>query len=214
MLDYNDKPAGYYANVRRELVEEVPPGTHSVLEIGCGEGATGAALKAEGRAIRVVGVELMEEAAAKARRVLDQVLVGNIEHMELPFEREQFDVFILADVLEHFVDPWTQLRRLMVYLKPGGLVIVSLPNVRNWRVVIPLIFQGKWEYQDSGVMDRTHLRFFTRTGMIQLFKSSGLEVLKATPLGQRSRRLARLPLGFLSEYATPQYLVVGVRKGI
>lgn len=213
MLDYSDKPAGYYANVRRELVDEVPVGPHVVLEIGCGEGGTGAVLKAEGRASRVVGIELMEDAAEQAKNVLDQVLVGNIEQMDLPFVEGQFDALLLADVMEHLVDPWAVLRRLMTYLKPGGVVVASLPNVRNWRVLMPLIFLGKWEYQDAGIMDRTHLRFFTRSGMIKLFCESGLEIKKMAPLGRRSKSLSRLPIGCLREFTTPQYLFVGSRKG-
>ena len=213
MLDYSDKPAGYYANVRRELVDEVPVGPHVVLEIGCGEGGTGAVLKAEGRASRVVGIELMEDAAEQAKNVLDQVLVGNIEQMDLPFVEGQFDALLLADVMEHLVDPWAVLRRLMTYLKPGGVVVASLPNVRNWRVLMPLIFLGKWEYQDAGIMDRTHLRFFTRSGMIKLFCESGLEIKKIDPLGRRSKNLSRLPIGCFREFTTPQYLLVGTSKG-
>ena len=135
MLDYKEKPSVYYKHARREIVDEVPVGYDSVLEVGCAEGRTGAVLKAEGRAKWVVGIELMDVAADQARMVLDQVLCGNVEQMDLPFIESQFDVIILADVLEHLVDPWSILRRLKSYLKPNGLIVVSLPNMRNWRVL-------------------------------------------------------------------------------
>ena len=209
MLDYSDKPTDYYMHVRREIIDEVPIGSDSVLEVGCAEGRTGAVLKAEGRARWVAGIELMDVAANQARSVLDQVLSGNIENMVLPFAEGQFDVIILADVLEHLVDPWSTLHHLKFYLKTNGLFIVSLPNVRNWRVLMPLLFNGKWEYQDEGIMDRTHLRFFTRTGMIDLLRVCGFEIIRIEPTGQRSKIFSKLQLGYLSELTAVQYVLVG-----
>lgn len=207
------KPQGYFANARRQLVSEVPLGSGSVLEIGCGEGGTGATLKADGRAARVIGVELFENAAAEAAKKLDEVIVGDIEKIELPFLDKQFDAIILGDVLEHLVDPWGQLERLSKYLAPQGIIVASMPNVRNWRIVLPLVFLGKWEYQDSGVLDRTHLRFFTRRGMIDLFEQCGLTVTKISPIsGGKSRILLQLPLGFLVDFIAPQYLFVSRRS--
>jgi 2-polyprenyl-3-methyl-5-hydroxy-6-metoxy-1,4-benzoquinol methylase len=210
MLLNTDKPTGYYSNMRRELIDEVPIGPHEVLEVGCGEGRVGAAIKAEGRASYVTGIELTEDAAKKAKNVLDRVLVGDVEKMDLPFTKGQFDVIVLGDVMEHLVDPWSKLGCLVTYLKPGGAVVASLPNIRNWRTLFSLIFLGKWEYKDLGVMDITHLRFFTRSGMIKLFRDSGLEIKKMVPLGHEI--LSRLPIGFLREFATQQYLLVGIRK--
>jgi 2-polyprenyl-3-methyl-5-hydroxy-6-metoxy-1,4-benzoquinol methylase len=209
MLDYHEKPAGYYTYVRREIVNKVPVGQHDVLEIGCGEGGTGAALKKEGRARSVAGIELMEKSAEKAKEVLDQVLVGNIEQMSLPFVDGQFDVIILADVLEHLVDPWSTLRRLRSYLKRGGLVVISLPNVRNWRVLMPLVFLGRWKYQDEGIMDRTHLRFFSRKAMMDLLNECDFEIKVIEPTGKKSEKLSNLGIGFLSELLAVQYVLVG-----
>jgi 2-polyprenyl-3-methyl-5-hydroxy-6-metoxy-1,4-benzoquinol methylase len=177
----DDKRNPYYGIIRRELIDEVPVGVHEVLEIGCGEGSTGAVLKAEGRALWVTGIELDEGAASKAAKVLDQVISGNIEHIDLPFADGQFDAILLGDVLEHLVDPWAQVRRLASYLAPHGLLVASIPNVRNWRVIAPLLFLGKWEYQDFGLLDRTHLRFFTRRGIINLFEENGFTVVKLLP---------------------------------
>lgn len=209
MLDYKEKPSEYYMHTRREIISEVPIGSESVLEVGCAEGNTGAVLKGEGRARHVVGIELMGEAAEKAKNVMDQVLIGSVEQIELPFTEGQFDVIILADVLEHLVDPWLTLRRLKFYLKPNGRIVVSLPNVRNWRVSMPLFFRGKWEYQDEGIMDRTHLRFFTRAGMMEMLRECGFETKKIVPTGKRSKKLLRLHMYALSELMAVQYVLVG-----
>jgi 2-polyprenyl-3-methyl-5-hydroxy-6-metoxy-1,4-benzoquinol methylase len=209
MLDYKEKPSEYYMHIRREIIDEVPIGSDSVLEVGCAEGRTGATLKAEGRAKWIAGIESMDDAADQARMVLDQVLSGSVEHMDLPFTAGQFDVIILADVLEHLVDPWSTLRHLKFYLKTNGLIIVSLPNVRNWRVLMPLFFLGRWEYQEEGIMDRTHLRFFTRTGMKKMLRECGFETQKIEPTGQRSKRLLRLHMHALSELMAVQYVLVG-----
>jgi 2-polyprenyl-3-methyl-5-hydroxy-6-metoxy-1,4-benzoquinol methylase len=211
MFDYKDKPSRYYEAARKDLASEVPVGTHAVLEVGCGRGGTGALLKSEGRAQWVTGIELMEDAAQKAKGVLDEVLIGNVENMDLPFVEGQFDAMIFGDVLEHLVDPWRVLEKLVTFLKPQGLVIASLPNVRNWRVLLPLLFLGRWDYKELGVMDRTHLRFFTRDGMIKLFHGSNLEIKSLTPLGERSLVLSRLPIGPLKEFIVPQYILVGIR---
>jgi len=209
MLDYKEKPDKYFMHTRREIIDEVPIGSKSVLEVGCAEGNTGAALKAEGRAKHLVGIEFIYEAGEKAKNVMDQVLVGSIELMDLPFEEDQFDVIILADVLEHLIDPWATLRRLKPYLKDNGRIVVSLPNVRNWSVSMPLFFRGTWVYQDEGIMDRTHLRFFTRSGMAGMLIDCGFEIKKISPTGQRSKNFLKLHMNAFSELLAVQYVLVG-----
>lgn len=202
----------YFSTIRDELIQEIPVGSGSILEIGCGEGDTGAKLKELGRARWIAGVELSEHAAQKAREKLDFVISGNIEHMELPFKSGQFDVLLLGDVLEHLIDPWRQLNRLVDYLAVNGKVVASIPNVRNWRVLLPLLFWGKWVYRADGILDRTHLRFFTRSSIIMMFNENGLRIAKIVPLGRRSSRLSHFLCGSLREIITPQYLVVAERN--
>src|SRR5258708_3485769 len=163
MEDYALKPAGYYSAVRQDILVHVPLGPNRVLDVGCGEGLMARVLKREGKASWVAGVEIFPEAAADARDVVDELVVGEVETLDLPFERQSFDVILLGDVLEHLRDPWRQLERLVAFLRPGGLAIASVPNVRNWRVVFALAFKGRWDYVPLGIMDRTHLRFFTRS---------------------------------------------------
>jgi hypothetical protein len=104
-------------------------------------------------------------------------------------------------------------RRCVRLLKPGGQIIACVPNVRNWRVVAPLLFRGDWEYEDAGILDRTHLRFFTRRSMTRLLSDCGLRTEKCIPLGARSQTLARFGLGLLSELFAVQYLFVAGRSG-
>lgn len=163
----------YFSHVRREIAPLLPDHMQRVLEVGCGEGATLAWLKQQNRAQQVVGVEYSEAAAAVARQHLDQVWQGDVE--KLPLETlGQFDVVLCLDVLEHLVDPWQTLQRLRGLLRPGGCIIVSVPNVQHYSVVLPLLLHGRWPYQAAGILDRTHLRFFTRSSAEQLLQSAGL----------------------------------------
>ena len=209
---YAEKPATYYEMARREIIDVVPIGNHSVLEVGCGTGNTGSALKVMGRASEVVGIELNERSAEVARRQLDTVLVGNVEELVLPFENERFDFIIFGDVIEHLIDPWTQLRRLSALLKADGKMVATIPNVRNWKVVGPLLLFGRWRYQDWGLLDKGHLRFFTKEGMSDLFEQAGLAVVRLSPLlgfSSKSGKVNALTFGVLEGLLAPHYLVIG-----
>jgi 2-polyprenyl-3-methyl-5-hydroxy-6-metoxy-1,4-benzoquinol methylase len=211
MLDYALKPAGYYSAVRQDILVHVPLGPNRVLDIGCGEGLMARALKQDGKAAWVAGVEMFPEAAADAKAVVDELVVGDLETVDLPFERQSLDVILLGDVLEHLRDPWRQLERLAVFLKPGGLVIASVPNVRNWRVVFSLALKGRWDYASLGIMDRTHLRFFTRSTLLDLVRGAGLAVESCQPTGNYAPTLAKLRLTTLAELLAFQFVVVGRR---
>jgi 2-polyprenyl-3-methyl-5-hydroxy-6-metoxy-1,4-benzoquinol methylase len=209
MSEYVNKPQGYFGTPRREMLEFVPEGVKSVLEIGCGTGAFGALVKQQ-RGCRYTGVELMEKAASQARSQLDEVIVANIEHSSLPFPLASFDCLVCNDVLEHLVDPWLSLRALTKYLQPGGYVVASLPNVRFSEVVKDLVFRKRWEYKEQGVLDRTHLRFFTESSMRALFESTGLEILQlkginAIKYAWRLRLLNYFLFGALNDMRYMQY---------
>jgi 2-polyprenyl-3-methyl-5-hydroxy-6-metoxy-1,4-benzoquinol methylase len=126
------------------------------------------------------------KAAKRAADVLTQVLTGNIDAIDLPFPPDTFDLLILGDVLEHLVDPGASLARLVPLLKPGGQVLASVPNIAHWQVVAGLIL-GRFDYTDQGVMDRTHLRWFTPKSLRALLESAGLETDRVQALGWRRR---------------------------
>ncbi|MHC1745270.1 MAG: glycosyltransferase [Syntrophobacteraceae bacterium] len=169
------KPEYYYANARQNIASLVPQGCKRVLDVGCGHGLTGGLLRSE-RNIEVVGIELHPEVAETARKHLDQVVEGDIERMELPFAAASFDCLILADVLEHLVDPWSTLRKLVGYLAPHGTVIASVPNIRNLGIIRRLL-DGSWHYEEQGILDRTHLRFFALKDMKALFEQAGINAV-------------------------------------
>jgi 2-polyprenyl-3-methyl-5-hydroxy-6-metoxy-1,4-benzoquinol methylase len=164
----------YYGFARPEVVALVPPSAQRVLDIGCGTGRLGEAIKARQRA-EVIGVELIDEAACEAKNRLDQVLVGDIEQMEMPFAADSFDAVICADVLEHLTDPECLLRRVHDWLRPGGVMVASIPNVRH-HSMIQCLLEGNWTAEAAGILDHTHLQFFTRRSIKVLLESSGLSV--------------------------------------
>ena len=165
---YEDRP-------RMELMGLLDFPFRDVLEIGCGGGATGEVIKRDHPDVTYCGVEIDANAAAHARRVLDRVVRGDIERMSLEdydIPRNGFDLIILADVLEHLYDPWKVMRMLRDYLRPGGLVVASIPNTQNIRLVQGLV-NGFWTYAQAGLLDATHIRFFTLVEIGRLFSGSG-----------------------------------------
>jgi 2-polyprenyl-3-methyl-5-hydroxy-6-metoxy-1,4-benzoquinol methylase len=164
----------YYSQTRSELLQFIDKGKNKVLEIGCGEGNTLLELKNAGKAKYTAGIDIHRPSIRKASKVVDLTIVGNIEELVLPFQKEVFDYIILADVLEHLIDPWSRLGILKSYLKPGGAFIISVPNIRNINVIKDLILKNNWRYDDKGILDRTHLRFFTHNSIVEILENEGL----------------------------------------
>lgn len=193
----------------------IPEKVARVLEIGCGAGNTLSWLKQYKGCSWACGVEICPSAAERAGTSLDAVYIGNIEGMELPIEKNSLDLVLCLDVLEHTVDPWQVMRKLFDYLKPAGAIIVSLPNVRNSRVILPLLLRGEWNYQDAGILDRTHLRFFVRDSAIRLVESAGFEVdmVSSTGLGssRKSQFVNKLLPDFIKSLFEYQYLIRGIK---
>lgn len=140
----------------------------------------------------MIGIEIDPTTAADAAARLDEVIVGRYPD-DLPVDA-RFDCIVFNDVLEHMADPWSALEATVVHLHPGGTVVASIPNVRNVEVVYPLVTRGTWRYHDQGLLDRTHLRFFTKSSMRDLFEDSGFVVIQQIPLrthGATRSRIAR-----------------------
>ena len=171
------KPEGYYSNVRLELLPFIPEGVSTVLEVGCADGAFGAQLKNRG-AREVWGIEIDESAARQAQGVLDRVLIGDIAALVDDLPDGRFDLAVFNDVLEHLVDPFTVLSKLRGKLTPRGVVISSIPNIRYYPTFRDLLVHKKWEYQEWGVLDSTHLRFFTVDSIRNMYVRLGYKVLR------------------------------------
>ncbi|MBI4687000.1 MAG: glycosyltransferase [Nitrospirae bacterium] len=167
--------ADYYKQERRDVQAMIPNGTIRVLDIGCGEGVFGKRLLEKG-AQEVTGIEVTPDAAKKAGKNLSRVVCADIETIDrLPFENGYFDCLILSDVLEHLKDPLSVLTRLKDYLSEDGVIIASIPNVR-YHGVVNMLAEGYWRYQNFGILDRTHLRFFTKKEMEKLFQDAGFDI--------------------------------------
>lgn len=211
---YEAKPDSYFANARHDIVGLLPTGPQSaVLELGCGAGGTGRAALQAGKAGRYVGIELSDGAASAAAEHLTKVVRGDVETLDLSNLKGEFDALIISEVLEHLTDPWTTLARLATCLKPGAQVYASSPNIAHWSVIKALV-AGRFDYGEKGVMDRTHLRWFTPSTYRELFEAAGLEVLEVrpvTPLKSRSRLLDQLTGGRLRHLLHTQIMVVARR---
>lgn len=147
------------------------PAGGSVLDLGCASGGLLALLRP--RAGHLAGLELSETAARAAAEVGDEVVQGALEDPELPFAPGGFDLVVLADVLEHLADPQTALARAVGWCRPGGAILVSVPNVAHWSARIALA-RGRWPQEDSGTFDSSHLRWFTRASLAELLTRAGL----------------------------------------
>lgn len=208
---YLDNNLEYFSQVRREIFPFLPEKMGRVLEVGCGTGDTLNYLKQHGRCDWAGGIELVSSAAAIAESRIDLLIEGNIEAMKLPFENGSLDVILCLDILEHLVDPWSVVHKLDKLLKPGGVLIASIPNVRHCRLVIPLLFLGKWQYRDAGILDKTHLRFFVRESAIALVACSGLKVEKVRTtgldVGSKGWWANVLTLGLFKSFFERQFLI-------
>lgn len=171
------KPANYYQNLRLEMLPYIPKTAKNILELGCGEGMFGSYLRGKLKA-KVTGIEIETGFATRAKKNLDKVYIGDAESIIKKLPAKSFDVIVANDVLEHMVDPYSVLKEANRILKNGGIVVSSIPNMRNFHVMYHLVRGGQWEYVESGILDRTHLRFFTKKSIRNMYESLGYEVVK------------------------------------
>ncbi|MGC9188693.1 MAG: methyltransferase domain-containing protein [Sulfurihydrogenibium sp.] len=169
----------YYSSNRPEVQELVSPSSKRILDIGCGEGNLSFELKQKLNA-ECWGVEIYKPAFEKAVKKLDKVINLPIEESLNLLPDGYFDTIICVDVLEQLSNPWEVLKELKNKLKEDGEIIISIPNIANWSVLYELL-KGEFKYTEAGILDKNHLRFFTRKSLISLLEENGLkiEILKA-----------------------------------
>lgn len=203
-------PEGYFSHPRPELVAALSddPGNR-VLDLGCGSGAMSALIRSQGKASEIWGVEKFPEAAERARAcgALDKVLDGDLEVLIERLPRQHFSHIIAGDILEHLVDPWSVSANLRACLVPGGTFICSIPNIRNLSFLLALAFKGRFEYRDSGVMDRTHLRFFARADVHDLFAQAGYSDIEIGPVRPKKRLSWRIGRAIFGDLVIKGFLV-------
>jgi 2-polyprenyl-3-methyl-5-hydroxy-6-metoxy-1,4-benzoquinol methylase len=193
----------YYSNPRHKLVSLLDRNIETVLEIGCGTGETLVAMKNRG-ALRTVGIELRSEVAqiAKSRAEINEVHNADFLHDADLLRGEAFDVVILSHVLEHFPDPTLVLSEIKRLMHSDSRLLLAVPNIRHVSALIPLVVRGEFEYVESGILDNTHLRFFTRSSISNLALANGFDIQKIEMdyAGPRSRLSNRLSFGLFNEF--------------
>ncbi len=172
----NEKDREYYFRSRNEVVSLVPSTALEILDVGCASGRVGKSIRALGGERRITGIEIVKGITQEG--IYDELFIGDVSEGLSRFEDEhrKFDCIIFADVLEHLVDPWRSLSRAASLLENGGFVVLSIPNVRNYTLIKNLLFSGSWEYEAEGLLDKTHLRFFTRKSILDMVEQSGLTI--------------------------------------
>jgi 2-polyprenyl-3-methyl-5-hydroxy-6-metoxy-1,4-benzoquinol methylase len=171
-----------YSGYRPDILKMIPSTVTSIIDFGCGAGGVAAGVKSAFPAAYCVGVELDPDLASKARQHTDTIIELDLNDVTpsnvSKLVEGRFDVVVLADVLEHLLDPKSLLDAVQHLLSPGGVVIVSLPNVRHISLLWHLFVLGHWPQNDRGIFDRTHLHFYARPNILAMLDECGLEVIK------------------------------------
>jgi len=205
------KSESYYQNPREDMLRFIPAGVGKTLEFGCGEGSFSALLKdrfnAETWAVEINDT-CAQIAATKLHRVINKDAHASLQ--DLP--NGYFDCIICFDFLEHLADPYTLLTSLKSKLTRDGVIISSIPNIRYYTVFRDYVVHGNWDYRDQGVMDRTHLRFFTYKSIVKMFELLDFELLRiegAHPTSSRSCRILRwLTFNVLSDIRHKHFITI------
>lgn len=188
------------------MVPFIPAGTSTILDVGCSRGRFGATLRQANPAWKLYGIEPDPDAAAEAAPHYERVVCGYFPD-DLTGD-DTFDCIVFNDILEHVVDPWGTLERATHRLTPTGRIVASIPNVRHYIVVRNLLLRGRWDYTDWGVLDRTHLRFFTRASIESLFTGADMEIETLAPINPIPVRRAALLVGRFRDMRYTQFAVV------
>jgi 2-polyprenyl-3-methyl-5-hydroxy-6-metoxy-1,4-benzoquinol methylase len=209
---YSAKPDAYFGLSRQEMIPFVPLRCKKILEVGCGRGSFGALLKERIPGCQVWGIEPDNSAAEIAATRLDKVVVGMFSVRAEELKTIRFDAICFNDVLEHMIDPCRTLSDCRELLTDNGVVIASLPNILFFYQIVRILIEQDWRYEDSGIMDETHLRFFTRKSIVRMFKSSGFDIEHIEGVnasyGLKFLLANALTFGWLSDW---KYVQFGVR---
>ena len=211
---YTEKKIDYFSHPRMDLISLIPKSANNkILEIGAGGGDTLIEIKKQKLAQEVIGVELMQlPGTGQKDPSIDQWIYANIENYDLPFEKESFDVIICGDVFEHLLDPWRIVNKLTAFLKIGGSLVTSIPNIRIKNALYKIYVKGNFGYTSEGTFDKTHLRFFCKKNMMDMLTTENLQIVDIkrnfdlNPENARTKLINNLTLNIFEEFLALQYL--------
>lgn len=212
----SDKFHPSYVGERPDVLGLIRPDVEKLLDIGCSDGTFGLSVKNKNRATEVIGVEYDPAMAAVAEHRLDEVYVVNLNEISLGslLSKHSFDCIVMADILEHLIDPWRMVKECTKILRKDGRIITSIPNVRHISTIITLTLRGRWPYRKRGIHDESHLRFFTHSNIVEMFTEAGLAAVSERRnmriLERKSSGISRLAklldLPGIRSFYTFQYL--------
>lgn len=213
---YQEKDQAYFSTVRKDLISLLANQKfENLLEIGAGNGAGLIHLLEKGLVQNAYGIDLNEVEGFQSDSRISHFWLGNIEEEDFGIKAESFDCIVCADVLEHLVDPWSAMNKIHKWLKPGGLFVLSIPNIREIATLSKIAFRGRFEYRpEGGIMDKTHLRFFCRRDVKDLVSHSGLETKQVLSNFQTEHKVNwrtyfnKLTFRLFEEFLTVQHFVV------
>jgi len=161
----------------KDVLSMLPLTSKKLMEIGCSSGALAREYKKNNKNCHYIGLDIVESYTHLAKRFCDEVIVADIEQQNEIFysKNSDCDCWIFADALEHLVDPWLVLKKIRHVIPDNGQIIACIPNSQHWTVIANLAI-GNFRYQESGLLDKTHVRFFTRKTIIELFNGTGFEI--------------------------------------
>jgi 2-polyprenyl-3-methyl-5-hydroxy-6-metoxy-1,4-benzoquinol methylase len=208
---YSSKPEGYYGFSRPEILPFVPGRCKRILEVGCSSGAFGTLVKESIPGCIVWGIEPDSNAAAIASTRLDRVINGVFSADVPELSGQTFDAICFNDVLEHLANPEKALLECKTLLAENGAVIASLPNILFFYQISKILIEQDWKYEDAGIMDNTHLRFFTKKSIVRMFESAGYNVNKIEGInasyGFKFKVANFLTAGWLTDWKYVQFAV-------
>jgi len=207
----NEKSEQVYSSTRQEMTQFLPSEYSKVLEIGCNVGNFRQFLN---KPCQYWGIEPFEEAANIAKTKIDKILVGFYDNVINEIPNNYFDLVIANDVIEHMEQPWNFLKSIKEKMTEKASLVLSIPNVRYYNNLKNLLFYKDWEYVDAGILDITHLRFFTEKSIIRLLNENGYQIEKMQGINPIRVRKRRLPLYLLAKFifgADIKFLQFGVK---
>lgn len=220
MNDYKVKSATYYSNLREDVLAYVPNITSAkMIDIGCSSGNLLCYLKQNNQIEEAVGVDFMAIPNSNQQSpLIDLFIIADLQQQQLSVAQNYFDIMVCADVLEHLVDPWAVLQYLKTLLKKEATLIVSLPNIQEYTALKNIVLKGDFKYAASGILDKTHMRFFCKKNIKALVLQAGFIIETCQPSfktgnAHKKRKIINtLTFGIFEQFLAQQYIVVARNK--